>query len=178
MAPACLPLALKFRLAQMEYNILHPNSIPFHLALRDYLKVALPISYGEWDSKKLEKGGHRSNDDGYRRERYLMIIEKCLKCADRFNRFRGIDSIYHEYSNESEQKNENGSATTTTQTLSKPKKRRKICTSISEPTEGSLGSDLIAISQVFFRLRAAKKAEEKKSRAPPPLLSFGSSNVR
>jgi hypothetical protein len=137
MAPACLPLALKFRLAQMEYNILHPNSIPFHLALRDYLKVALPISYGEWDSKKLEKGGHRSNDDGYRRERYLMIIEKCLKCADRFNRFRVIDYIYHEYSSESEQKNENGS--TTTQALSK---------------------------------------QTKKSRAPPPLLSFGSSNVR
>ena len=160
---ARLPLEMRFRIAQMEYNTLYHKSIAPYLALRDWLKVALPLSYGKWDSKKFEKGGHRSNEDGYRRESYLMIIEKCLKCAAKFNHFRQRDCIYVA--------GENGSTTASV-------KRRKILSTIPEPSSGSLGSDLIAISQVSFRLRAEKRAEEKKSRAPPPLLSFGFSNAR
>jgi hypothetical protein len=164
---ARLPLELKFRIAQMEYNSLHHSSIAPHLALRDWFKVALPILYGEWDSQKFEKGGHRKSDDGYRREVYLMIIEKCLKCAGKFNHFRQLDCV-----NSSE---ENGS---TAPSSTSAKKKRRICSTVSEPSAGSLGSDLIALSQVSFRLRAAKKAEEKTSRAAPPRLSFGSSIVR
>mmetsp|Transcript_26872 Transcript_26872/g.65308 ORF Transcript_26872/g.65308 Transcript_26872/m.65308 type:complete len:659 (+) Transcript_26872:116-2092(+) len=76
-----LPLELRFRIAQMEYNMLHDTKIPPHLALRDWLRVALPVLYGEWDSKTFEKGGHRTSTDGYRRETYLQVIDKCLKCA-------------------------------------------------------------------------------------------------
>jgi serine/threonine protein kinase len=155
---ARLPLELQFRIAQMEYNTLHHDSISPHLALKDWMKVALPILHGDWDSNKFERGGHRSNGDGYRREFYLKIIGMCMKFASKFNNFTQLDCTHH-------RDDENGLA----------KKRRKIISTITEPNAGSLGSDLIAISQVSFGLRAAKKAEEKLSRAPPPRLMFGSS---
>jgi hypothetical protein len=159
---ARLPLELRYRIAQMEYNVLHHATIPIHLALRDWLRVVLPLLYGKWDSTKFEKGGHRSSDDGYRREIFLKLIEKCLKCARKFSNFRQLDCVYHceQY----------GSAS--------PKKKRKITSTISEPSSGSLGTDLIAISQVSFRLRLEKKMEEKKIYAPPPRLQFGSSTLR
>lgn len=183
---ARLPLEMKFRIAQMEYNTSHHSSIPLHLALRDWLKVALPILYGEWDSRRFEKGGHRSNEDGYRRETYLRIVEKCLKCADRFNGFRGIDSICSQGNGENGSivKNEEAGFVEKEvkieieQETAPKRKRRKILSTLREPSSGSLGSDLIAISQVSFQLRAAKKAEEKKSFAPPPRLLFGSSSAR
>jgi serine/threonine protein kinase len=157
---ARLPLELQFRIAQMEYNTLHHSAVPPHLALRDWLKVALPILYGEWDSQKFERGGHRNNGDGYRREFLLKLVDKCLTCSSRFRHFRQLDCIYIS--------TKNGS--------NAPKKKRKIACTISELSPDSLGSDLLAISQVSFRLRAMKKYEEKISRAPPPRLSFGSSN--
>lgn len=151
-----LPLELRFRIAQMEYNTLNHNSIPPHLALRDWLKVALPLLYGEWNTRKFEKGGHRTNSDGYRQELYLKLVNKCLKCASKFNHFRTASCVY-----------EKGDDST------QLKKRRKIISTIPQPSSGSNGSDLIAISQVSFRLRAAKKAEERKTYAPPPRLAFG-----
>ena len=155
-----LPLELQFRISQMEYNSLHHAQIPSHLALRDWLRVAQPLVYGEWNSKKFEKGGHRSSDDGYRRETYLKVIERCMKCARKFSNFRQLDSVY-EYDEEMT----NGSS----------RKRRKIASTVGEPSTGSAGSDLIALSQVSFRLRRAKKLEEKKAYAPPPRLQFGTS---
>ena len=155
-----LPLELQFRMAQMEYNTLHYDSISPDLALRDWMRVALPILYGEWDSNKYERGGHRSDNDGYRREFYLTIIGSCMKCASKFNNFMQLECTHHE-----ESANENDFAS----------KKRKILSTFPEPSVGSLGTDLIAISQVFFGMRAAQKEEEKKPRAPPPRLMFGSS---
>jgi tau tubulin kinase len=151
-----LPLELRFRIAQMEYNTLHHNSIQPHLALRDWFKVALPLLYGEWNARKFEKGGHRTNSDGYRQEVYLKLLDKCLKCAAKFNHFRAATCVYENCDDSTQ-----------------PKKRRKIFCTILQPSSGSNGSDLIAISQASFRLRAAKKAEERKAYAPPPRLAFG-----
>lgn len=159
---ARLPLELRYRIAQMEYNALNHLTIPPHLALRDWMKAALPIVYGEWDSKKFERGGHRSSDDGYRRELYLKLIDNCLKCAEKFQNFRSTECIYVD---DYPTNGENG--------VIRTKKRQKVSTSIDKPPLGSLGSDLLALSQVSYRLRALKEREEKKPRAPPPRLSFG-----
>jgi len=159
---ARLPLELQFRIAQMEYNILNHETIRPHLALRDWMKAALPILYGDWDSRKFERGGHRTNSDGYRRELYLKLINKCLRCESKFD-FRSIDCIY---SLDPDPNGESGEIS--------PRKRRKITSSMKGPKSEPKGSDLLAISQVSFRLRAEKAREERKSRAPPPRLSFGS----
>eukprot|EP00980_Cylindrotheca_fusiformis_P025534 scaffold14008_cov124-Cylindrotheca_fusiformis.AAC.2 len=151
-----LPLELRFRICQMEYNTLHHSKVPPHLALRDWLRVALPVLYGEWDSREFEKGGHRSSEDVYRRESYLKIIEKCLKCARKFDRFRALECFYHCDDNA-------------------PRKRRKITSTMPGPKTGSRGTDLLAVAKVSFQLRHAKKLEEKKPYAPPPRLQFGSS---
>lgn len=157
---ARLPLELQYRIAQMEYNALHHSTIRPHLALRDWLEAALPLLYGEWNSQKFERGGHRSNDDGYRREFYLKLINKCIKCAMKFQNFRQLDCIYCDPIKE-----ENGGNLN--------RKKRKISTTMKKPSAGSVGTDLLAISQVAFRLRAEKRKEEKKTFAPPPRLSFG-----
>lgn len=154
-----LPLEMRFRLSQMEYNTLHHSNVPPHLALRDWLRVALPVLYGEWDSKQFEKGGHRFSGDGYRRESYLKAIEKCLKCSRKFSNFRHLDCVYYS--------EENGSIAS--------RKRRKITSTMPGPKHGSLGTDLVTIAKIAFRLRHAKKIEEKKPYAPPPRLQFGSS---
>ncbi|CAJ1938244.1 unnamed protein product [Cylindrotheca closterium] len=157
-----LPLELRFRIAQMEYNMLHHKKIPPHLALRDWLKVALPVLYGEWDSKTFEKGGHRTSTDGYRRETYLQVIDKCLKCADKFSRFRQLACVY--------QKEDKGTD------APRSRKRRRIISTMLEPKTDSLGSDLLAIAMASFRLRHAKRLEQRKAYAPPPRLQFGSSS--
>ena len=154
---ARLPLEFRFRIAQMEYNTSNPKSIALHIALCDWFKVALPILYGKWDSQKYEKGGHRSNKDGYRRELYLKIIEKCLKCSKAFNDFRDSSIIYE---------------------AEPERKRRKIVCTLPQAQSSSHGSDLIALSKALFQLRSAKRLEEKKAYAPPPRLSFGSANGR
>ncbi len=159
---ARLPLELQYRIAQMEYNMHNFSTIRPHLALRDWMKAALPLLYGEWDTKRFERGGHRSSDDSYRRELYLKLISQCLKCSERFQNFRTPECIYFVESPVNEGNGGVGH-----------KKRRKICSSIKGPASGSVGSDLMAVSQVAFRLRLAQEQEEKKPRAPPPRLSFG-----
>lgn len=155
-----LPLELRFRLAQMEYNMLHHTKVPPHLALRDWLLVALPVVYGEWDCKVFEKGGHRTSTDGYRRETFLQVIDRCLKCAEKFSHFRQLACIYHEKEEDSD--------------TSRPRKRRRIKSTMFDSKTGPLGSDLLAIANVSFRLRHAKRVEQKKAYAPPPRLQFGS----
>jgi serine/threonine protein kinase len=158
-----LPLELRFRMAQMEYNTLHHATIAPHLALRDWLKAALPVLYGEWETRKFEKGGHRTDKDGYRREVYLKIIEKCLKCARKFNQFRDLGCIY-----ETDNNVDAAEATGT----SGPKKRRKVMSTMHQPKYKAAGSELITISKVLFELRAVKRVEGKKSFPPPPPLAF------
>ena len=154
---ARLPLEFRFRIAQMEYNASNRGSVASHIALCDWFRVALPLLYGTWDSQKYEKGGHRSDKDGYRREFYVKIIGKCLTCAKAFNDFRDFSTIY--------------------EAGPEKKKRRIVCT-IPQQGTSSDGSDLVALSKVLFQLRNAKRLEEKKAYAPPPRLSFGSVNGR
>ncbi|KAG7372301.1 serine/threonine protein kinase [Nitzschia inconspicua] len=158
---ALLPLEMRFRTAQMDYNVSHQDTIEPHLALRDWLKVALPLLYGTWDSAKYEKGGHRINEDGYRRENYLRMVEKCIECASTFHGFRSKSCFYH--------------CETFVESEPTPKRRKILSTMRSAPkSNGALGSDLITVSKVAFELRMTKRAEEILPRAPPPRLSFGS----
>lgn len=176
---ARLPMELRFRVAQMEYNTLHNTTIEPHLALGDWLRVSLPLLYNPWNSKQYEKGGHRSNKDGYRREFFLKLVDKCLDCAAKFRGFREMKVIYGD---------DDDDATTDTTSSSKingvtqrpTKRRRRVhVNNMHEPRSGEKSSnnkaltDLLAISKVMFELRMMKKAEEKLSRAPPPRLSFG-----
>uniref|UniRef100_A0A7S1GKX9 Protein kinase domain-containing protein n=1 Tax=Cyclophora tenuis TaxID=216820 RepID=A0A7S1GKX9_CYCTE len=140
---AKLPVEFQFRVAQMEYHSRHSNETPPHIALQDWMKCALPLVYGDWNSSKFERGNHRTNDDGFRREVFLKIVEKCLKCASRFSFFR-CRSCYYDAS-------------------TAPEKRRKISC--------SLGSK-VAVSRALTGLREAKANEVKKRFAPPPTLSF------
>lgn len=41
---ARLPLQLQFRLAQVEYNARHPSTIQSHIALRDWMALAIPLA--------------------------------------------------------------------------------------------------------------------------------------
>jgi len=167
---ARLPLEMRFRIAQMEFNTQHCTTIEPHLALRDWLRVALPLLNGEWDSKRFEKGGHRSIDDGYRREFFERLIGKCLDCSDKFNGFRDKRCYFHDDKEVDENTNvEQGEAVVPMQ-----KRRKVVTTGVSEPRTGSAkGLDLVLISKVIFDLKMTKKMEEKLSRAPPPRLSFG-----
>jgi hypothetical protein len=155
---ARLPIEMRFRIAQMDYNASHAGTIAPHLALRDWFKVALPLLYGTWDSAKYEKGGHRFNDDGYRRELYLRVVAKCIECASTFQSFRSKDCFY-----ESSKTFE-----------SKPKRRKVISTMRVVPKSNFGGSDLTALSKVLFELRMVQTTEEVLPRAPPPRLTFGS----
>mmetsp|Transcript_14202 Transcript_14202/g.32877 ORF Transcript_14202/g.32877 Transcript_14202/m.32877 type:complete len:109 (+) Transcript_14202:76-402(+) len=64
------------------------------------MKCALPLLYGEWDCSKFERGHHRTNTDGFRREVYLKVVEKCLKCAAKFTMFSNRACYYDTDSNE------------------------------------------------------------------------------
>lgn len=158
---ARLPLELQFRIAQLEYNLRNYSTIRPHLALRDWMKTTLLLLNIEWDSQKFERGGHRSNDDGYRREFYLKLVEKCMKYAAKFKYFRQRECIY-----------DLNTIDDSGVERPLPKKRRILDTTKQSATE-AIGTELLSISQTFFRLRAAKRSEEKKTRAPPPRLSFG-----
>ena len=141
-----LPVELQFRVAQMDYHNRHFQDSPPHIVLRDWMRCALPLVYGEWDSSRFERGNHRTNDDGFRREVFLKIVDKCLKCAERFSLFRGR-SFYYD-------------------TAFNPERKRK--------TKCSLGNK-VAVSRAIIGLQQAKTHEMKKRFAPPPTLSFSQS---
>lgn len=166
---ARLPMELRFRIAQMDYNTLHNTSIEPYLALRDWFRVALPILYSPWDSERYEKGGHRSNNDGHRREFFLKLVEKCLACASKFLFFREMKIIYDD-------DNVDDSVAEVDNQRPIKRRRRVHINNMHEPENGSNEkglSDLLLISKVMFELRMKKKVELKLSRAPPPRLSFG-----
>jgi len=172
---ARLPLELRFRVTQMQYNTRHNTTIESHLAMCDWLQVCLPLLHNRWNSKQYEKGGHRSNNDGYRREFFLKLVNQCLECAAKFGGFRDMVIIYGD---ENDDDRENGEILS--EQPAKRKRRRKVhMTNVHEPTRGAEEpsnkglTDLLAISKVLFELRMTKQFEEKLSRAPPPRLSFG-----
>lgn len=162
---ARLPLEFRFRLAQMDYNTFHSRSCPMHLALRDFMNVAFPLLEGEWDSRTFEKGNHRSNSDGFRRDLYLKLLDKCLKCADHFGRFTDKSWLYDQQTTPVAEDSSGHSAPAS--------KRRKI---VATPRESrrKRKTDILEIARVITDLEIRKAAEEKKNLAPPPRLSFGS----
>lgn len=163
---ARLPLELRFRVSQMDYNTLNCSSIEPHFALRDWMKVALFLLHGHWDAKKYEKGGHRTDDDGYRREHYLKLVDKCLDCAANFRGFHQKECFYE---------NDSSTGTDVSRACSggPALKKRKIGSNIRAPKVGSKGVDMLGVAKAMFQLRRARKVEEKLPRAPPPRLSFG-----
>jgi len=85
-----LPLELRFRLAQLNHHAAQPNQVPPRIALRDWMKVAMPLLYGEWDSQKFE-GRHRTSTDGFKRDLYLRLLQQCRICAASFSDFQSRD---------------------------------------------------------------------------------------
>ena len=140
-----LPLEMQFRIAQMNYHSEHPDDTPSHVALRDFMRVAIPLLYGDWDSEKFEKGNHSSMNDRFRRELFLRIVDMCLQCALMYNQFSSKECYFDMTGN--------------------PFKRRKII------SPDGLG-DRLAVSKVIIGLRACRSLESTKPTAPPAVLSF------
>lgn len=152
---ARLPLQMQFAIAQVEYNARNPDTVPRHVALKDWMTLAVPLSHGAWDTTSWERGNHRTDDDGYRNEVYMSILQKCLDAADPFNRFSDRECFYHPLA-EGE---------------TKPKRRR---VGISIDAYDSVSeSPLVVVSRVFFSMRLALDMQKGKNFAPPPKLSFG-----
>ena len=149
---ARLPLDFQFRIAQMNHHRHHRDTVPSHVALRDWMRCSLYLLYGDWDSQKFERGNHRTNTDGYRRDLFLNLVDKCLLCASAFDDWTS-PSLYFEDGNV------------------KGGKKRTI---VSSAPGGSNGSgDMVSISRVLTFLRHAKTVEAKKKTPPPPSLSYG-----
>jgi serine/threonine protein kinase len=155
-----LPLQLQFYLAQVEYNATTSFTIPTHLAFRDWMNLGTSLVYDIWDAAKYEKGNHRSNDDGYRRELYLQVVHQCLEAAKPFANFSSRDCYYYEAGVNGDVMN---------------RKRRKIMMDECKVMhgDGSAKSTLLAFSKVMCALRASLEIEKERIFAPPPSLSFG-----
>ena len=158
-----LPLQLQFQLAQCEYNAANPSTIPYHLAFRDWMALATSLIYDPWDSAKYERGNHRSNDDGYRRELYIRVVYQCLETAKPFQNFNSRACFYYD---EDDGVKEFGSH---------PTKRRRINVEGITEARGPRGhrSVLLEFSKVFCALRGSLALERERIFAPPPALSFG-----
>lgn len=164
-----LPLQLQFQLAQVEYNAAHPNTIPIHLAFRDWMNLATSLVYDKWDTAKYEKGNHRSNDDGYRRELYLQLLHQCLEAAKQFGNFSSKDCFYFN-SNEGD----DGYDDDDDDDLFERKRRKIVLEETRESRgDGSAKSTLLALSKVMCALRSLLENERERIFAPPPSLSFG-----
>ncbi|KAL9185325.1 hypothetical protein ACHAXT_003102 [Thalassiosira profunda] len=159
---ARLPLQIQFCLAQAEYNACHADTIPPHLALRDWMALAVPLAHGTWDTASWERGNHRTDDDGYRNEVLMSMLQKCLDAAEPFNMFSDREAFYYPAPTEGEPK----------------RKKRRVGTSavaVSDNSEDGAPAEspLVVVSRVFFSLRLALDMQRGKNFAPPPKLSFG-----
>ncbi len=163
-----LPMELQFRLAQVEYNAANPDTIPIHLAFRDWMELATSLVYDTWDSSKYERGNHRSNDDNYRRELYLRIVYQCIEAAKPFGNFCSRDCFEYECGDDDDGEGENGGR------VRRSRKRRRINVNETSSSQSySSKSSLLAFSKVFCALRASLDMERERIFAPPPTLSFG-----
>jgi serine/threonine protein kinase len=174
-----IPVELRFKIAQMDYNVVVATSsrgkghaVPLHRALNDWMQVSLGLLFDEWDSKRYEHGGHRSANDGYKRECYLHLLEKCRKYATTFKDFGSSDLLY--YSAPSAENGSNASCDVDEQEYQPRAKRRKVAVlSSSSERSSSKPTDLVLVSKCIFGLIAAIKAEQSKKTAPPVRISFG-----
>ena len=163
-----LPLEQQFRIAQMEYHAKNPQTALPHVVLQDWMKVAIPLLYKEWDAKAYEKGGHRTSSDGYRREYYLELVEKCSKWAKQFGFFSKKEFAGYQVI-------DTPIGIKVKEAESPPLKKRQIVTTLGKDSGVSCPTSLVSVSKVIFGLQAVSRAERAKSFAPPPLLSFGPS---
>jgi hypothetical protein len=124
------------------------------------MNLATSLVYDTWDSARYEKGNHRSNDDGYRRELYLQLLYQCLEAAKPFDNFNSKDCYYHNTEDDED--------------LFERKRRKIVMDGIQESQgDGSAKSTLLAFSKVMCALRASLENERERIFAPPPSLSFG-----
>jgi len=162
-----LPLNLQLRLAQVEYNSLNHKTIPPHLALRDWMELAVVLAYIPWDSKKYERAGNRKKGTLYQRESYARILEQCLKGGEAFNMFQSRDCFYFPTDGYGGGEGDGGGL--------KSRKRRKISVvikddSISHPTK--VRGDMMELSKVICMLRKNLDLEQNRTLAPPPAISW------
>ena len=148
---AKLPVELQFRIAQMEYHKRNSSITPKHIALRDWMRCALPLVYGTWDVQRFERGSNRTTSDQYRREVFLKVVRKCLDCAETFTYFS--DKSFYVVPTEDDRHQP-----------------------VQIESERSIGSK-IAVSRVLAGLESAKAREQKKMFVPPPAISFSQSSV-
>lgn len=153
---ARLPLALQFQIAQVEYNALHPDTIPIHLAFRDWMNLATALVYDAWDAGAYEKGNNRSNEDGYVRELYLQLLTQCLEASKPFKYFSSRECFYYG----------NGEIDGDGKPI---QKRRKILMDECKTSkgDGTAKSTLLTFSKVMCSLRALAEMERERPFAPP-----------
>lgn len=172
-----IPVQLRFRIAQMDYNLVanrasKDSAVPPHRALNDWLVVTLGLLYKDWDAKKFEAGGHRTGTDGFKRECYLQLLDKCRKYAKKFQEFGTRDIMYFPQSTTDSNKDlPNGKVDPRkkSESFQPPRKRRRI----SSEFLSNSSNDLILVSKCLFGLEAAIRAEQAKKTAPPVRISFG-----
>ncbi|KAL7535927.1 hypothetical protein ACHAXR_010875 [Thalassiosira sp. AJA248-18] len=161
-----LPLQVQFSLSQAEYNARHARKDPLHLALRDWMALAVPLAHGMWDTPSWERGNHRTDDDGYRNEVYMSMLQKCLDAADPFNRFSDRECYYYPLvEGETKRKRRRVGTSAVPQLVSD--------NSVDGANDSVSESPLVVVSRVFFSLRLALDMQRGKNFAPPPKLSFG-----
>lgn len=142
-----LPLNLQFRLAQVEYNALHRDTIPCHLAFRDWMALAMDLVYKPWDERN-ERPNDQKNGNLYQRESYIKIIEQCLKGGEVFNMFQTRDCFYDNV----DEKN--------------PKRRKMSLGHVFDK------GDLMGLSRVIVELRSKLSVEQSRAVAPPPDIAW------
>jgi serine/threonine protein kinase len=172
-----LPIELRFHLAQMDYNLAaaSDDTVPMHRALHDWMRVVLPLLHQEWNARKYEDGGHRTATDGFKRARYLELLQQCEKYAKGFQNFQSLECFYETSTSvttlcddldpssvDLEQATKDGRHDT---------KRRKVVV-YPGSTSGS-STDFILVSKTLFGLRVAIRAEMAKKAPPPVRISFG-----
>lgn len=142
-----LPVEWQYRIARMEHTAKNGSNAESHVALRDFMEVALPLVYGTWDSSVYEQPLQIVNRDMYVRDVYNKLIKTCLAVARKFNNFQDRSYFYK------------GSADSP--------KRRKVTLTVDGELANK-GNDMVALSRVLFALEAARQSESRKG--PPPLV--------
>ncbi|KAL7542053.1 hypothetical protein ACHAWF_007076 [Thalassiosira exigua] len=145
---ARLPLQIQFYLTQAEYNARNHDTIPLHLALRDWMALAVPLAHGTWDTASWERGNHRTDDDGYRNEVYMSMLQKCLDAAQPFNFFSERDCFYYPLEKGETKRKRRRAGTVAVPHIVSENSEIDVNDVVSE-------SPLVVVSSVFFSLRTA-----------------------
>jgi len=158
-----LPLALQLRLAQVEYNACNPSSIPTHIALRDWLGLAISLLHDPWDVTNYERKRHRDSDTLYRREVYLKLLTQCRAAARPFDNFIFPDSFYFIDENKN------------LKDVHEPKRRKPLNNRFAS-SEASNSAEAVGSMEIFHKtfrlLQEAIASEYLKETVPHSTLSF------